>query len=96
MSNQSRNLLLFLGGVATGATLGLLFAPDSGSNTRNRLRAQLNGYIDQLNELLRKEKAVQDELQQNFRDLNAEDYQRAEELLGEVEGLLDEIRSKSA
>ena len=96
MNRNTRTILMFLGGVATGATLGLLFAPDSGRNTRDRLRAQLNQYIDQLSELLRKEKAVQDQLGNQYSDLNAEDYKRAEELLGEVEGLLDEIKSKSS
>jgi gas vesicle protein len=38
MSNTSRIMLLFLAGAATGATVALLTAPQSGRETRRKLK----------------------------------------------------------
>lgn len=37
MSNNGNTVLGILAGTAIGATLGILFAPDKGSNTRQRI-----------------------------------------------------------
>ena len=48
-------LLGFLAGVAVGATLGILFAPDSGANTRKKISQKGQDYAgglkDQFNKL---------------------------------------------
>jgi len=95
MNRNTKHLLLFLGGVATGATVGMLFAPDSGRNTRDRLKEQLDFYVDKLSKLVAKDQSVVEEFKDKFKDLNADDYHKAEELLSEVEDLLSEIRAKS-
>lgn len=41
-------LLGILAGVATGATLGILFAPDSGQNTRRKIARKGQDYADGL------------------------------------------------
>ena len=59
--NNGKILLGVLAGVAAGATLGILFAPDSGTNTRKKimkkgedyagnLKGKLNGVVESLNE----------------------------------------------
>lgn len=42
MKNISNVLIGLLAGLAAGAVLGLLFAPDSGSETRDKLSQSLN------------------------------------------------------
>ncbi len=46
--NTSKVLLGILGGVAVGAIVGVLMAPDKGSNTRKKLLDSGKGYIDDL------------------------------------------------
>ena len=48
MESTSKVLLGVLGGVAVGAVLGILFAPDKGVNTRKKLVDQGKGYADDL------------------------------------------------
>ncbi len=43
-------LLGVLAGVAVGATLGILFAPDKGSNTRKKISSKADDYSEELEE----------------------------------------------
>jgi gas vesicle protein len=98
MTRTTSNFIAFLGGFAAGLTVGILYAPDSGKNTREKLRNRLSKYYDQL-------KDVVQEKQQLATDLGAsgdyvssykeqEDYRKAQELLNEVESILDELKGK--
>jgi gas vesicle protein len=46
--NSGKVLLGLLAGLAAGATLGILFAPEKGKNTRRRMINQSNDYVDEL------------------------------------------------
>lgn len=49
MSNNNGKVLLgVLAGVAVGATLGILFAPDKGSNTRKKISKKGEDYAEGL------------------------------------------------
>lgn len=52
MENQKKNniLLTFLAGAAAGAVLGILFAPDRGSNTRKKITDQTMDFTNDLQE----------------------------------------------
>lgn len=53
MSNERTNGILgFLAGAAVGATLGVLFAPRSGKETRERIANKANGLKDELDEFI--------------------------------------------
>ncbi|WP_299129052.1 YtxH domain-containing protein [uncultured Winogradskyella sp.] len=46
MSDSSNTILGILAGTAIGATLGILFAPDKGTETRKKLVEQSNALVD--------------------------------------------------
>ncbi|MEX2396043.1 MAG: YtxH domain-containing protein, partial [Balneolales bacterium] len=41
-----------LSGAFLGTLIGMLYAPDKGINTRDRLSYQLNNYIDEISDLI--------------------------------------------
>ena len=48
--SKSKVLLGVLGGVAAGALLGILFAPEKGSKTRKKIKLKSNDYAETLKE----------------------------------------------
>lgn len=88
----------FIIGVISGSVLGsliaLLYAPDKGENTRDRISYQLNNYMDELSRLIERlqhEKGIVSDAKKEG-DLVVEEAQkRAEDLISEAEKLLENI-----
>ena len=54
---KCKGLLAFFGGALAGATASILLAPDSGENTRRKLRDKAQQEYDHLKEKMAKAKA---------------------------------------
>lgn len=100
MSKKSGSTLLaFLVGAATGAILGILYAPDKGSNTREKLSYQLDKYRKMLQEMINdfvsgKETPLTSEAKSQGQKVVDEAKNKAERLLEDVDELLEQIRGK--
>jgi len=97
MSKSGNFLAGLLTGALAGTVLALLYAPDTGKNTRDRLSYRLSNYKDELNDLiteLRKEKQkLVSEAKEKGEKVVVEAKEKAEDLIKEAEGLLASIDS---
>ncbi len=99
MSKTTDNLMSFLAGAAAGAILGILYAPDKGTNTRERLTYRLEKYKQKLEALL--EELIEEETEPvtSFARSEGEKViqdarEKAERLLEDVDSLIGQIKDK--
>lgn len=106
MNNSTKTFFAYLAGVATGAIVGILYAPDKGEITRDKLAYKLSKYKDQLqsfiNDIIERGDEVAMEMVNGDSTAKVEGQkvvnearQKAERLLEDVELLMSEIKSKS-
>jgi gas vesicle protein len=98
MGKKSSNALMaFLAGAAVGTILGILYAPDKGVNTREKLSFRLDKYKkvleDFLNDLVAgKETPLTSDAKSQGQKVVSEAKDKAERLLEDVDELLEQIR----
>jgi gas vesicle protein len=72
MNKSSKIFTAFIAGAAAGAVLGLLFAPDKGSETRKKINEEGKKMSDAIknkfNEMKEKANAVKDDMEQQQED----------------------------
>ncbi|MEN9295861.1 MAG: YtxH domain-containing protein [Aquirufa sp.] len=98
MSKSSRSFWAFVVGAAAGAVIGILYAPDKGENTRNKLYYQLNKYRDQLKQLINDivdgKEVIETTAKSEGKKVVQDAKIKAEKLLEDVEKMMTQIKAK--
>ena len=98
MSKYSNSILTLILGTGIGAVLGILFAPDSGNNTRDRLSYQLLRYKEELEELVKElvegKNLPLNEAKSEGNKVITEAKNKAENLLNDVNKLIEQIHKE--
>ena len=96
--NSSNSIISFIIGLVLGGIFGVLFAPDRGNNTRDRLTYRLNKYKLRIQEILEDvldEKEVKRSKSRTDEKKVVNDAKdKAEKLLKDVDGILTKIKKK--
>lgn len=98
MSKSSNSLIAFLLGAGAGVAVGILFAPDAGTNTRDRLSFRLSKYKKELEELIEDlvdgKEIHLNEAKTEGKRVISEAKTKAENLLTDVNKLIDQINQE--
>ena len=78
--NSSKVVLGILGGVAAGALMGILFAPEKGSKTRKKIANKSKGFAD--------------DMKGKFEELYVDVTDKYENLLQDAKGLVSKNEVK--
>ncbi|MHA7057025.1 YtxH domain-containing protein [Aquimarina sp. M1] len=88
MSNNSNTIIGLVAGAALGAVSALLFAPDSGKNTRKKIKVKVKDTKDDLAERANK---ISDELTSKFHSQKAEFSKEIDGLVGDMSLKADDV-----
>jgi len=88
MTNNGKIFLGIVTAAAVGAVVGLLFAPEEGTKTRDKLRKGTNDLADELLDALNRGK-------QQYADLKDQVKHKADELRGRAESKYDDVKDKA-
>lgn len=104
MSNTSKAAVALLVGVAIGAGIGILFAPDEGTKTRKKLKDgfdekkdELKKKFDEISSSLKsKLQTSESDLQTAFEDIAENPDGKANEIIDSLEQKLADLKSAAA
>ncbi|MGL2992869.1 YtxH domain-containing protein [Flavobacterium sp. TSSA_36] len=103
-SNTGNTILALITGAAIGAGIGILFAPDKGSNTRKKIRKGVEDASENLNEkfydasdkLVERLYLTKDELEQGLENFVATTSHKTEDVITFLEEKLAALKVKNA
>lgn len=100
MSKVSRDLTFLVIGAAVGTAVGLLYAPDQGKVTRDRLTYRLSKYREQIelmiNDLLHASETPANDSRNEGERVVTDAREKAERLLADVDRLMAQIKQQNA
>lgn len=104
MANSGSTFLALLTGAAIGAGLGMLYAPDSGEETRRKLGENARRTQDDLNRryketssnLTQKAKKAKLDFEERLEETLSSASYKADEILSSLEAKLEELRKQNA
>jgi gas vesicle protein len=104
MSTKNNNLIALLAAAAIGVGLGILFAPDKGSKTREKIKENLDDLKEEVKtkfntlEEEAKEKLAKskDELKETVEELISKSSYKTEEAISFLEEKLAELKKQNA
>lgn len=103
MSNTSTTALGLLLGTAIGATLGILFAPDKGANTRKKLTEEANyvkdrvatGAVDLKDQVMSSVASGKVTLESQLENLANNASYKADDVISSLEDKLADLKAKN-
>lgn len=94
-THKGNTIFMFVGGLFAGVVAGILFAPDKGRNTRDKISYQLDKYAEALQELLdrlmEEKDFVDNEAREEGEKVISEIKNKANRIMEEVEALKKRI-----
>ncbi len=104
MASTGNTLLALITGAAIGAGVGLLYAPDSGEKTREKLKKDAQKAQDNLNKryhetssnLSEKAKKARVDFEQRLEETLSSASHKADDILAAMETKLEELRKQNA
>lgn len=104
MANTGNTLLALITGAAIGAGIGLLYAPDTGDNTRKKLKDDAQRTQDRLNKkyqetssnLGEKARKARMDFETRLEETLSSASYKADDILSAMEAKLEELRKQNA